>query len=209
SSNDLFVDTYSMYEVYNGVVLGKPVISRWVNFSGNCIPASCFLNVKIGYSLRDFMEQLGDFVHQPAMVVINGMLCGDTISKMNVPITKSVKSVEFISKANFTDFQIYNCVNCGNCRAACPMNLAPDLLYKNLVNRKSNIDTEIKIAQICIECGLCNTVCPARLPICQTISFLKNNKNDNTAKSTKNNTTDVIENNNPTDDKVDSQPINL
>ena len=174
AKDDLFVDSYAMLDVYNGIVLDMPVISRYVHFSGNCIPASCFLQVKIGYTIRDLIEQVGGFVNQPSMVLINGQICGNAINRLDIPVTKYVKSIEFISKAKKTDTHIYSCIDCGNCRSICKVGISPDLLYKYTTNKMEITEKQIESSKMCSDCGLCNTVCPSRLPLCQTIAVLNN-----------------------------------
>lgn len=174
SKTDLFTDSSTIYEVYKAAVLSVPCVDRLVHFSGNCLNASCMLDVKLGTNLRDIVPQIGGFVKEPAHIIINGMLCGNTVNSLDIPITKYVKSVEFLSKKRNTDEQIYSCINCGNCRFACPVKLSPDILYNHTVHFKLLKETYAASSLACIECGLCNTVCPARLPLCQTIKVLKN-----------------------------------
>lgn len=173
TKNDLFIDSSSMYEVYKAVLCSIPSISKNVHFSGNCLRASSLLNVKIGSSLKDIVNQMGGFIKNPQLIIINGSICGSAVQSIDVPITKYVKSVEFISKVKKTNVQIYSCVNCGNCRFACPVHLSPDILYTNTINFKFMPENFAASSIACIECGLCNTVCPARLPLSQTISLLK------------------------------------
>lgn len=174
SKNDLFTDSSTVYEVYKALGLSIPCVDRLVHFSGNCLNASCMLDVKLGTSLRDIVPQIGGFIKEPANIIINGMLCGTSVKSLDIPITKYVKSVEFLSKKKNSDEQIYSCINCGNCRFACPVKLSPDILYNHTVNFKHLKETFAASALACIECGLCNTVCPARLPLCQTIKVFKN-----------------------------------
>lgn len=173
SEEDLFVDSGTMYEVFKAIVTGVPSISKFIHFSGKCLHASCFMDVKIGYTIKDLVEQIGGFKEQPALVVINGLICGYTVNSMDIPITKYVKSVEFVSEFKRTDYHIYSCVGCGNCRYACSEKISPDVLYNYMTNNKIVSDNYIHSALFCTECGLCNTVCPSRLPLCQTISVLK------------------------------------
>lgn len=173
SKNDLFIDASTMYEVYKAVVCSIPAIEKLVHFSGNSLYSSALLNVKIGMPIKDVIEQLGGFVKEPALIVINGNISGVSVTNLNVPITKYVKSVEFINNQKITDDQVYSCINCGNCRIACPIHISPDILHNNSVNYKLIPETFAASALGCIECGLCNTVCPARLPLCQTITLLK------------------------------------
>ena len=178
SKKDLFTDASTMYEVYKAAVLGIPCVDRLVHFSGNCLNASCLMDVKLGTNLRDIVPQIGGFIKEPAHIIINGMLCGTSVKSLDIPITKYVKSIEFLSKKKKSDEQIYSCINCGNCRFACPVNLSPDILYNHTVNFKLLKETYAASSLACIECGLCNTVCPARLPLCQTIKVLKNKLKD-------------------------------
>ena len=173
TKKDFYVDASTMYEVYKAVCLDTPSISKLVHFSGNCLYASCMLDVKIGTSIRDVINQLGGFHKEPSMVIINGYLSGVSVSDLDVPVTKYVKSVAFSNKKPFTDDHIYTCINCGNCRGACPVKLSPDILYNNAVNFREIPEQLEKSSFACIDCGRCNTVCPARLPLCQTISVIR------------------------------------
>ncbi len=182
SRKDLFIDSYTLIDVYEAVVYNKPVLTRTVNFTGNCIPASCFLTVRIGFTLRELVNQLGGIIKAPSAIIINGKKCGNSVNSLDIPITKYVKSVEFSSKANTTDNQVYSCVKCGACRYNCPVHIAPDILF-DYVNRKTDIPEKfLKTTTLCINCGICNTVCQARIPLCQVITMLKNKMDDENEK---------------------------
>ena len=173
TKNDFFTDASTLYEVYKAVICSMPSVSHLVHFSGNCLFSSCVLDVKIGTTLNDIVKQIGGFAKEPSVIVINGLIYGNSVESLNVPISKSVKSVEFISKTKITDNQIYSCVNCGNCRYVCPSKISPDVLYSYAVNFKEIPEVLKNTVLSCEECGLCNTVCPARLPLTKTISYLK------------------------------------
>ena len=173
TKNDFFTDSSTLYEVYKAVICSTPSVSHLVHFSGNCLYSSCLLDVKIGTTLKDIVNQIGGFAKDPSVIVINGLIYGNSVESLNVPITKSVKSVEFISKTKITDNQIYSCVNCGNCRYICPSKISPDVLYSYAVNFKEIPEVLKNTVLSCEECGICNTVCPARLPLTKTISYLK------------------------------------
>ena len=173
TKNDFFTDASTLYEVYKAIICSTPSVSHLVHFSGNCLFSSCVLDVKIGTTLNDIVKQIGGFAKEPSVIVINGLIYGNSVESLNVPISKSVKSVEFISKTKITDNQIYSCVNCGNCRYVCPSKISPDVLYSYAVNFKEIPEVLKNTVLSCEECGLCNTVCPARLPLTKTISYLK------------------------------------
>ncbi len=176
--NDFFIDSYTLYDIYNAVVYDLPVLSRHIHFTGNCLPASCFLNVKLGFSLRDVVQQLGGFIKNLEAVIINGRICGNSLNSLDIPITKYVKSVEFLSKNYTTDSQVYSCVKCGECRYKCPVHIAPDILYEYAFKKTDVPEKFLQTATLCINCGLCNTVCQARIPLCQVITMIKNKMDD-------------------------------
>ena len=170
---DFYSDPYTMYDIYNAVVYDIPVMTQTVHFTGNCIRASCFLSVRIGFTLKELVNQLGGLIKTPGAIIINGKNCGSSVNWMDVPVTKAVKSIEFVSKANTTDSQVYTCVKCGACRYNCPVNIAPDMLYEYVLKHLPMPQEFIRTATLCINCGKCNKVCQARIPLCQVITLLK------------------------------------
>lgn len=180
SSEDLFIDASTAYDVYKAVLCSVPVISRNVTFSGNCLHSSCMLDVRLGTPIKDVVFQLGGFAKKPAMVIINGKFLGNSLQSLESPITKYTKSVKIVSSASLTDTHVYSCINCGNCRAECPENLLPDLLFVNASSFSNVPDFVSKMASLCTGCSACNCACPSRLPLSQTIEVLKNNLLKNT-----------------------------
>lgn len=178
SRYDFFIDAYTLYDIYNAVVYDLPVLSRHIHFTGNCLPASCFLNVRLGFTLRDVVQQLGGFIKNLETVIINGKICGNSVNSLDIPITKYVKSVEFLSKNYITDSQVYSCIKCGECRYKCPVNIAPDILYEYALKKTDVPKKLLETATLCINCGLCNTVCQSRIPLCQVITMIKNKMDD-------------------------------
>ena len=176
--NDFFIDSYTLYDIYKAVVFNLPVLTRHINFTGNCLPASSFLNVRLGYSLKDVVDQLGGFIKNLEAVIINGRICGNSVNSLDIPITKYVKSVEFLSKNYTTDSQVYSCVKCGECRIKCPVNIAPDILYEYVLKGSDIPEKLLETSTLCINCGLCNTFCQARIPLCQVITMIKNKVDD-------------------------------
>jgi len=177
SEEDFFVDATTMYEVYKAVIEGKPSVEHIVQVTGNCLPSKGILNVRLGTAFNDIVSQIGGFLKQPNMIIINGYVTGNSVFSGYVPVTKYVKSISFVSRKRTPEQLVVPCVSCGNCRKECPQGLAPDLLYKYKSEEYPLPEVYVKNALKCSGCGLCNSVCPARLPLTQIITMLKSTLN--------------------------------
>ena len=131
------------------------------------------MNVRIGTKVSDLIDQLGGFIKNPGLILVNGMIVGNSVPSVDISISKYVKSITINSKNKMTDKQIHSCVNCGSCRFICPVNISPDLLYNNVSKFRPLPEIIRNTSLACTNCGLCNIVCPSRLPLYQTINILK------------------------------------
>lgn len=173
SKNDLFCDSSTLYEVYQSLIQGSPSINKLIHISGNCLKVSCFLNVKIGTSIRDVIEQIGGLIKTPKQIIVNGSIRGFSAGSLDMPVTKYVKSISIISSKTKNDSVIYDCINCGNCRFVCNAQILPDIIYNDAINFNELSDFSKKMVSKCIGCSMCNMVCPARIPLSQMINTLK------------------------------------
>ena len=65
------------------------------------------------------------------------------------------------------------CIRCGRCIAACPMNLMPTSIARQ-VSVQNAEELERLSVMTCMECGSCAYVCPACRPIVQVMRQGKN-----------------------------------
>ncbi len=171
--DSLFIDSETAFCVQEALVLGKPLIESFVEVSGPCLHSSAIFRVKHGTTFADLARQCGGFKEKPARVVVNGMMGGTMLSDFDVPVTKYVKSLTFISKSGLSYQNFSACIRCGKCRSVCPEHLFPDILASPLLFNLSDEEFFSGSTALCSACKLCNSVCPSRIPLAQIISLLK------------------------------------
>ena len=77
---------------------------------------------------------------------------------------KGVNAVTILGRKNKYAVEDPHCLRCGKCIDACPMKLAPVLMFR--AQQENDIE-EMKCTHLmdCIECGCCAYVCPAGIPL--------------------------------------------
>lgn len=170
---DLYVDSSTLYAVYEAVVYNQPVIDKFVHIAGHAVYGEGILKVRLGTPIRSLIAELGGFIKDGGKIIINGILMGHNITDYDTPITKGVKSVIIIPPKDVVSPRSLECIRCGMCRNVCPMGLAPDILYGHYAYKHEISRGHLNTLRNCSDCVLCNAVCPARLPLCQSIKLLR------------------------------------
>ena len=178
SVKSLFVDPETCFSAMEAVVYGMPVVERFVHVTGDCLRAAAMFKVRLGTTIGNLIEQCGGFKVEPAKIVINGLILGYSVSSFDIPVTKEVKSVEFVPSGQLDDQRFSECIRCGRCRKICPQSLFPDLIYRHSNGGKPVGQQMLETVNLCSACNLCNCVCPSRLPLSQTILSIKEAKNE-------------------------------
>ncbi|MCR5605456.1 MAG: hypothetical protein K6F69_01395, partial [Treponema sp.] len=123
---ELFIDPETAYSVYEAVVCGVPVLSKFVHVTGDCLKTAAMFKTCIGTSIGFLASQCGGFIRNPAKIIVNGLYAGNAVASLDTPITKIVKSITFLPLSEMIDPFYVSCVRCGECRRACPHGLYPD-----------------------------------------------------------------------------------
>ncbi len=151
---------------------GKPLTSRSVTVSGNCIKTPQNVRVPVGMELQQIIDFCGGFTEEPYKVLSGGPMMGAAVVNTQVPLLKSNNAILAFAKSGARIKPERECIRCGKCHEACPMSLIPTQIekYANIGDAEalSKLGTSV-----CMECGSCAYSCPAGKPLVQHMRLAK------------------------------------
>ena len=151
---------------------GKPLVSRTVTVSGDCIRNPMNVRVPIGTLMKDIVDFCGGFTEEPVKILSGGPMMGTAITDLNVPLLKSNNAVLAFSKKGAGLKKEYPCIHCGRCHEACPMGLIPTDIEKYALLKDAETLTKMG-TMVCMECGSCAYSCPGGKPLVQYMRLAK------------------------------------
>ena len=151
---------------------GKPLTSRTITVSGNCIKHPLNVRVPIGTTYKDIIDFCGGFTDTPYKIISGGPMMGTAVTDLNIPIIKCNNAILAFSGENAKIKPEYDCIRCGRCHSACPVKLMPSVLVK-YADDNNYQQLAAKGIAACMECGCCSYACPAGRPVTETIRQAK------------------------------------
>lgn len=151
---------------------GKPLTSRSVTVSGNCIKDPQNVRVPIGTQFQSIIDFCGGFTEEPYKILSGGPMMGTAVTGTDVPLLKSNNALLAFSKSGARIKPERDCIRCGRCHAACPMSLIPTQIEKFAALGDAEMLSKLGTS-VCMECGSCAYSCPAGKPLVQHMRLAK------------------------------------
>lgn len=153
--------------IYRAVCKQTPLITRVVTLTGEAFNTPINVDVRIGCSHAELVEEGDGFKEEPKKIISGGPMMGFAMFDLNVPVTKTSSSILAMTKDEVAENEPTTCIRCGRCVEACPGNLVPQKMAEAAMNK--DYDTFVKLNGMeCYECGSCTYVCPAKRPLTQS-----------------------------------------
>ena len=158
--------------ICNAVKNAKPLTSRVVTVTGDCIEEPGNYLVRIGTLLSDLLEECGYVPNNKHKVILGGPAMGIAQGDLNVPVIKGTSGILVVPLRNQTYSEFYSCIRCGKCIDVCPMELMPNMIS---ISVESELWEQAAVfsPSDCIECGCCAYECVAKRPLVQHIKLAK------------------------------------
>ncbi|RPJ07107.1 MAG: electron transport complex subunit RsxC [Spirochaetaceae bacterium] len=162
----------TVFAVYEAIVWRKPLTERVITISGSGVKYPSNLKVRIGTKISEIIEECGGYRGKPGKIVLGGPMMGFAIADPDMPVTKGVSGILVFNEKDSFKFQNDPCIRCGRCIRACPWNLMPTLMYKEIENQDYTGALAMGLMD-CKECGSCAFVCPSCIPLVQIFKYGK------------------------------------
>ena len=162
------------YAVKKAIIDGEPLTSRIVTVTGIGIKQPCNLEVVLGTSISEIIEQCGGYTEQFDFLVCGGPMTGGKLDDDRVPLTKSINCLLAFSDMQASDNSEKADVTVSHdYEEVCPVNLQPYVLYQHIIDKNENALIDSGLFE-CIECGCCNYVCSNHIQLVQEFRQAKN-----------------------------------
>jgi electron transport complex protein RnfC len=156
--------------IYQAVVLGQPLISRYMTVTGQGVAQPQNFEAPIGLSMHMLIQAAGGYTPSAQQLVMGGSMMGIALATDQIPVVKATNCLWVSAQAPKT--MPLPCIRCGRCAEACPVNLLPQQLYWYARARHLEKVEQYHIFD-CIECGCCAYVCPSHIPLVDYYRYAK------------------------------------
>lgn len=158
--------------IYEGIVEGKPLLTKVVTVTGKGITTPKNLRALIGTKISELLEDCGFQEEVTEKVVMGGPMMGMTQYTLDVPVIKGTSGLLALTKSETNSCKPKACIGCGKCIDACPMGLEP-IMYARLGEFQQWEEMGEHNLMDCIECGSCAYICPSNRPLTEEIKIGK------------------------------------
>ncbi len=161
--------------VYDAIVRGRPSVSRIVTVTGPGVAQPANFEVLFGTPISDVIAEAGGYTAAAERLIMGGPMMGMALPHDQLPVVKATNCLLVLdAKSVRKSHTEMPCIRCGACTRVCPMRLAPQQIYQQIVAERFERAQEQNLFD-CIECGCCAQACPSHIPL---VSYYRHAKGE-------------------------------
>ena len=151
---------------------GMPLVTRRLTVDGSAVNEAKNVVVPIGTPIKNVIAFCGGYKGTPGKILMGGPMMGMALADDELPVLKQNNAILVFDKKDASLPAPSACIRCGRCVSACPMQLMPTAIERQV---KAHNAEELRALNImtCMECGSCAFVCPANRPLVQSMRLGK------------------------------------
>ncbi len=157
--------------IYRAVVLGEPLIDRYLTITGKGVAQPCNVEVPLGTPIQHLIAHSGGYTPVAKRLAMGGPMMGISLHSDQIPVVKATNCI-LVSDSPDNEPQAMPCIRCGRCAEVCPITLLPQQLYWHSRAREFDKAEQYHLFD-CIECGCCAYVCPSHIRLVDYYRFAK------------------------------------
>jgi electron transport complex protein RnfC len=162
----------NVYAVYEAVIFKKPLIERYVTYTGDAAPGRGNYKIRIGTPIS-FLTGESGMPLKECRIIAGDVMTGYDVTVIDMPLTKGIAGIVVMPDKKNYSVRDLSCIRCSRCVLVCPMRLNPyelsRLCREDLVEEAAGLRLND-----CIECGCCSYSCPSSIPLAAVIRHGKN-----------------------------------
>lgn len=168
----LVFNAATCFAIFEAVCLQIPLIHRVMTVTGEGVNTPCNLDVPLGMTFGQVLEAAGGAAEGAVKFIAGGPMMGLALSTLDVPVVKTSSALLVFTQDDVAVLPESACIHCGRCVGACPEDLVPQMLAKEI--KAENYERFDQLGGMeCMECGCCTYGCPAKIPLTQMFKLGK------------------------------------